>query len=112
MNYLFHILIEITVLICLPEQSELDGFPHVQYDQTELTYTSVKSEILRIKSNPLIQLLSEHSLSTLVTGLLVDKLIPHWLTTPWSFEGHTPVPREGKIACGYFRLHHPPTHGL
>ncbi|NHF61404.1 hypothetical protein FK220_018770 [Flavobacteriaceae bacterium TP-CH-4] len=33
---------------------------------------------------------------------LVDNIIPYWLDTPWSFEGHTAVPKHGKIACGYF----------
>lgn len=26
----------------------------------------------------------------------------YWYGTDWSFEGHTTVPREGQIACGYF----------
>jgi len=37
-----------------------------------------------------------------MTGLLVDKIITFWLSTPWSFEGHTTIPRQGEIACGYF----------
>ncbi len=36
------------------------------------------------------------------TNHLVDKIIPHWYGTPWSFGGHTAVPNQGKIACGYF----------
>lgn len=36
------------------------------------------------------------------TDHLVDKIIPHWYGTPWSFEGHTAVPNQGQIACGYF----------
>ena len=33
---------------------------------------------------------------------LVNKLIPHWYDTPWSFNGHCTAPQSGKIACGYF----------
>jgi len=36
------------------------------------------------------------------TTLLVDRIIPHWYGTSWSFEGHTSVPNQGTIACGYF----------
>jgi hypothetical protein len=33
---------------------------------------------------------------------LVEKIIPYWVGTPWSFEGHTSKPNSGEIACGYF----------
>lgn len=33
---------------------------------------------------------------------LVNGIIPHWYGTPWEFNGHTDVPGEGEIACGYF----------
>ena len=33
---------------------------------------------------------------------LVNGIIPHWYGTPWDFNGHTAVPGEGEIACGYF----------
>lgn len=36
------------------------------------------------------------------TNHLVEKIIPHWYGTPWSFGGHTAIPNQGKIACGYF----------
>lgn len=29
-------------------------------------------------------------------------MIPMWYGTPWDFNGITRVPRQGKIACGYF----------
>jgi len=25
-----------------------------------------------------------------------------WYGTPWTFEGHTTIPRQGSVACGYF----------
>lgn len=36
------------------------------------------------------------------TNHLVEKIIPPWYGTPWSFGGHTAIPNQGKIACGYF----------
>lgn len=46
--------------------------------------------------------LSTDSLSTLFKFSLVNRIIPFWEGTEWSFEGHTSIPRKGKIACGYF----------
>jgi len=65
-------------------------------------YASIKLEIANLKLRYRTLPISSDSLSKLFTSLLVDKLIPHWLTTPWSFEGHTSIPGEGTIACGYF----------
>lgn len=42
------------------------------------------------------------TVKTAFTDQLVDKIIPHWYGTPWSWGGHTTVPKQGKIACGYF----------
>lgn len=33
---------------------------------------------------------------------LLNRIIPFWEGTPWTFEGHTSKPQEGSIACGYF----------
>jgi hypothetical protein len=68
----------------------------------ETPYSLLKKEILAIKSDSRTQHLDNDSLSALVTDALVNKLIPCWLGTPWSFEGHTSIPRQGEIACGYF----------
>ena len=38
----------------------------------------------------------------LLTDQIVYELIPFWYRTRWSFEGHTEVPRNGTVACGYF----------
>lgn len=46
--------------------------------------------------------ISLDSIKVEFTNHLVDKIIPHWYGTPWSFGGHTAVPNQGEIACGYF----------
>lgn len=33
---------------------------------------------------------------------VVDSLAPHWYGTAWDYNGITPAPGEGYIACGYF----------
>ncbi|MEM6719955.1 MAG: hypothetical protein AAF611_11590 [Bacteroidota bacterium] len=33
---------------------------------------------------------------------LLNDLVPHWYGTPWDFNGHTDIPNDGEIACGYF----------
>jgi len=33
---------------------------------------------------------------------LLNDIVPHWYETTWAFEGHTNIPNEGEIACGYF----------
>lgn len=33
---------------------------------------------------------------------LKDSIFEYWYDTPWDFYGTTEVPRQGKIACGYF----------
>ncbi len=66
------------------------------------SYTSSKKFVATSKSRIRLDRITEDSLSNLFTTLLVDKIIPHWLGTPWSFEGHTSIPGSGEIACGYF----------
>lgn len=33
--------------------------------------------------------------------IMAKQGIPFWLGTPWTFEGHTAVPKQGTVACGY-----------
>ena len=33
---------------------------------------------------------------------LTQSIFPAWYGTPWSFNGHTEVPKKDSIACGYF----------
>lgn len=41
------------------------------------------------------------SAAALLTRELVSGIFPHWMGTPWDFEGHTDVPGQGEVACGY-----------
>ena len=37
-----------------------------------------------------------------LTEYLYTNIFTHWYTTKWSFEGHSVIPKQGTIACGYF----------
>lgn len=37
-----------------------------------------------------------------LTENLYNNIFTHWYTTKWSFEGHSEIPKQGTIACGYF----------
>ena len=66
------------------------------------SYGTVKNKIENERLNLNSKKLSTDSLSNLFKFSLVNRIIPYWEGTEWSFEGHTSTPRKGKIACGYF----------
>ncbi len=71
-------------------------------EDSSLTYQKTKKDISQIRFDLSNNSISEDSLSNLFTDLLVNKIIPYWYQTKWSFEGHTAQPKKGEIACGYF----------
>lgn len=42
------------------------------------------------------------SVKKVFSEYLLNKILPYWYGTEWSFEGHTAIPNKGQIACGYF----------
>ena len=42
------------------------------------------------------------SASNYLYSKLLNDVVPHWYNTPWDFNGHTNIPNDGEIACGYF----------
>ncbi|WP_242156831.1 hypothetical protein [Aestuariivivens sediminis] len=75
-------------------------------DLDATSYTAAKADVnqLRKKLNERHRKghISLDRVKAEFTTHLVDRIIPHWYGTPWSFEGHTAVPKQGEIACGYF----------
>ena len=69
------------------------------YDLAKADITQLRSRLVEGLRQDLISL---DSVKAVFTNHLVDKIIPHWYGTPWSFGGHTAVPNQGEIACGYF----------
>ncbi len=39
---------------------------------------------------------------TTLSTFLIDSMYVYWAGTEWDFNGHTPEPRNGEVACGYF----------
>ncbi len=77
-----------------------------------ISYNSSRKEILKhrlilnakykkTKTEKEKNLIIEESRKEL-TSFLIKNIIPYWIGTKWSFEGHTEIPKEGNIACGYF----------
>lgn len=46
--------------------------------------------------------ISADSVGKAFTNCLLETIIPYWYGTPWTFTGHTEIPGQGDIACGYF----------
>ncbi len=75
------------------------------------TYTQLKASIeaqrQAFSNNYLIadsagqQAVVDSARAYLFDRITVD-MLPAWYGTPWDFNGTTRVPRQGKIACGYF----------
>ncbi|MEM6685577.1 MAG: hypothetical protein AAF617_07240 [Bacteroidota bacterium] len=70
-------------------------------------YKTIKQIIAADRSYFARQLLRnrEHIIDSAANYLydkLLNELVPHWYGTPWDFNGHTDIPNEGEIACGYF----------
>ncbi len=66
------------------------------------SYTLVLREIKAQKNEFRGKNIAPDSLATVFTNALLNRVLPFWEGTEWSFEGHTAVPKKGKIACGYF----------
>jgi len=67
-----------------------------------ISYSVVKKDIWDIQTSLKRKKLSKDTLSHIFKTLLLNRIIPYWENTTWSFEGHTSKPAIGEIACGYF----------
>lgn len=75
-------------------------------DSIAASYTGTKLDTdqlrLRLKKEILLGSIAFDDVRTAFTNQLVNKIIPPWYGTTWSFGGHTAIPNQGEIACGYF----------
>jgi hypothetical protein len=71
----------------------------VSYNDTKLAANALR---LRLQEDFRSGNISFDQVKEAFTHQLVNEIIPHWYGTPWSFGGHTTIPNQGKIACGYF----------
>lgn len=66
------------------------------------SYPEIKMQIELERSKLKNKSFSKDSISEIFTRNLVDSIFPYWYGTKWSFEGHTSIPNNGEVACGYF----------
>ncbi|WP_130735575.1 hypothetical protein [Flavobacterium sp. J27] len=66
------------------------------------SYAEIKAKIELERSTLKNKTISKDSISEIFTRNLVDYVFPYWYGTKWSFEGHTSIPKNGEVACGYF----------
>ncbi len=65
------------------------------------TYQEVKNSVEKRRNNLTLEN-NLDSVSKQFKESLLNRIIPFWEATEWSFEGHTSQPKKGEIACGYF----------
>lgn len=69
---------------------------------TTISYGATRAAIKNLRISLKQETIASDSLSQAFTEALLNKIIPYWYGTPWSFEGHTAQPGIGQVACGYF----------
>lgn len=67
-----------------------------------ISYFDMRSKISNIKHNIDTTNLSSDSISSIFSDIIINKIIPYWYGTKWSFDGYTSQPNDGVISCGYF----------
>ena len=70
----------------------------VNYDQRKAGAERLRKELKAAYESGEVGL---DSVGQAFEDYMLNKIIPHWYGTPWDFEGHTNVPNEGEVACGY-----------
>ncbi|WP_353088513.1 hypothetical protein [Flavobacterium sp.] len=68
---------------------------------SERSYLQQK-KVVKDMRNALPAKASNKEISRVFTAIFVQHLIPHWVGTPWSFEGHPEQPGMQPVACSYF----------
>jgi len=75
--------------------------------ETVLASYYIEKESIKTLRNQIVEDLNRNtiemdSVKSSFTNHLVYRLIPHWYGTKWNFDGHTAIPNQGEISCGYF----------
>lgn len=78
--------------------------PDLNYTQTKEHIAQQRQELKLIYANITSDSLKNALLDSaglVFTDIIVHQLLPYWYGTKWTFEGHTDIPNQGEIACGY-----------
>lgn len=96
---------EVTLVVSDSTQSELNFRIKDFYRNEKRKIEKLRLSLMQTYSLITDSLKEEQfldSTSLVFTKLLLNNILPHWYGTPWEFEGHTSIPNQGEIACGYF----------
>lgn len=87
------------------ENRLFNASPKGSYDSVKIAACARRDSVRGVFQSAETELQREQIINEagkLLTDQIVYELIPFWYRTRWSFEGHTEVPRNGTVACGYF----------
>ena len=87
------------------ENRLFNASPKGSYDSVKIAARARRDSVRGVFQSAETELQREQIINEagkLLTDQIVYELIPFWYRTRWSFEGHTEVPRNGTVACGYF----------
>jgi hypothetical protein len=101
------ITIEETSIEIMPEEPTLDSIKLNINFKSKGNYATITSSIKtdKIYFKNLYQSNKTKAIDSAANYLyykLLNDIVPHWYGTPWDFNGHTNIPNNGEIACGYF----------
>ncbi len=94
--------------------SSLDNESNLSYDIREVkdstsyqkAYVETKNQILEkrniFRNQQSRGILNLKEVENYFLSAMRDSIFPYWYGTPWDFNGHTDLPREDHVACGYF----------
>ena len=88
----------------IPAESGIVLLPKGNYDSLKSAIEKERRrfyEQLEIISNNADSLTVIDSATNYLEKMVLNSLLPHWYGTRWTYEGHTNVPQEGSVACGY-----------
>lgn len=84
------------------EKEIITSLQGISSNKSKITYQQTIEQLKEKKSKIQFDDANADSLRILFKKYLLNKIIPFWEDTPWTFEGHSSSPQEGSIACGYF----------
>jgi len=94
------ILIPLAALFfCIGAVKASENYPLIA-PKPEEAYAKAKSAINQLKTS--CRKMSTKKAGEAFASYIDKQLVPHWIGTPWDYNGITQTPGKGKIACGYF----------
>ncbi len=97
-KYLYSCILLLIVACNTNSQTPADYESLKKRIENQRNYYSEKYSNSSIENRPVIVKKAQNYLIEVIT----DSIFYQWYGTPWDFNGTTQIPKQGKIACGYF----------